>query len=298
MVNQIKNIYIGPAGWSYPDWKGIVYPVSQPAQFNECKYLAQFFDTIEINSTFYRIPYPVVVKKWVENAAANPRFRFCVKLWQGFTHTRQNYSDKDVAGFCAAIDPLYNADRLGALLIQFPWSFKNTPESMDYLIHLAAIFEKYPRVVELRHSSWLTPEVMTAFRDHQIGFANIDQPVIGQSIPLTHHLTAEVGYLRLHGRNYQNWFKESAGRDARYNYLYSGSEMDSWIKDIQEMAQDAQSFFVVFNNHFKGQAIVNSFQLIAKLTGQKIQIPQHLLHEYPILQDIGEPQGSIQLDLL
>lgn len=297
MTSRLHHIYVGPAGWSYPDWKGIVYPLSRPSNFNECQYLTEYFDTIEINSTFYRQPDPAVVKKWLQNAAGNPRFRFCVKCWQEFTHTRKDYSEKDVISFCTAIDVLHDAGRLGALLIQFPWSFKKSAESMVYLLKLSGHFRKYPCVVELRHASWLTAEVLSAFRDHQVGFANIDQPVIGQSIPLTYHVTSRVGYLRLHGRNYQTWFKESAGRNARYDYLYSGSELDSWIKDLGELSRNTQSTFVVFNNHFKGQAIVNSFQLIARLTGQKIRIPQHLLHHYPVLKDIAESHEHRQLDL-
>jgi uncharacterized protein YecE (DUF72 family) len=236
------------------------------------------------------------VQKWVKYVNQNPRFRFCIKIWQNFTHSRTSYTDQDITDFRNAVEPLRQNNRLGSLLIQFPWSFKKSSESLVYLLNLVKHFTNYNCIVEFRHSSWLHDDVLAALRENNIGFANIDQPVIGQSIPLTSHVTSSIAYLRVHGRNYQNWFREGAGRDERYNYLYSESELDALTNHIQEISGHSQATFVIFNNHFKGKAVVNSFQLIAKLTGQKISVPSNLLNSYPDLEKINSADAQ-QLSL-
>jgi uncharacterized protein YecE (DUF72 family) len=140
-------IRIGPAGWSYRDWEGVVYPVPKPKGFHEATYLAQYFDTIEINSTFYRPPEPDVAKNWANRVSANPRFRFTAKLWRGFTHERNATAD-DERQFKAGIDPLAEAGRFGALLLQFPWSFKNDEGNRAYLLELHRRFRDYALVLE------------------------------------------------------------------------------------------------------------------------------------------------------
>ena len=174
-------ILVGPAGWSYPDWEGIVYPHTKPHGFHEAAYLAQFFDTIEINTTYYSPPRPEVVKAWVERVEFNPNFKFSAKLWKRFTHER-NANLRDEKTFKQSLAPLVKGEKLGALLLQFPWSFKNTPENHVYLSGLLVQFMEYPLVVEVRHSSWNKPEVFAWLAGLGVGFCNIDQPVIGRSL--------------------------------------------------------------------------------------------------------------------
>jgi uncharacterized protein YecE (DUF72 family) len=147
---------IGPAGWSYKDWAGIVYPDPPPKGFHGAAYLSQFFDTIEINSTFYRPPTPEMAKAWVKHVSGNKNLRYTAKLWRGFTHER-NATPADEAEFKAGTDPLMEANRLGALLRQFPISFKNTPDERTYLVRLHRRFADYPLVLEVRHASWNDP---------------------------------------------------------------------------------------------------------------------------------------------
>ena len=194
-------IRVGPAGWSYNDWAGIVYPRSRPRGFHEAEYLAQFFDTIEINSSFYHPPAPKVAQSWIQRVAHNPRFQFTAKLWQRFTHER-SASRQDEKIVKDGIAPLALDGRLGALLLQFPWSFRNTKENREYLGGLVMQFLEYPLIVEVRHSSWNDPEAFKLLANLGVGFCNIDQPVIGRSIEPSARATAPVGYVRLHGRNY------------------------------------------------------------------------------------------------
>ena len=284
-------ILVGPAGWSYTDWEGIVYPRHKPRGFHPAAFLAQFFDTIEINSSFYSPPRAEVVKGWAERVAFNPNFKFTAKLWKRFTHERSaNLQDEKT--FKQGLAPLVAKERLGALLLQFPWSFRNTPENHEYLSGLVMQFMEYPLVLEVRHSSWNKPEVFEWLADLRVGFCNIDQPVIGESIAPSARATASVGYVRLHGRNYEHWFTSEEHPEERYNYLYSQAELGPWVARIQSIAQRADVTFVITNNHFQGKAIANAVQLISLLRNQPVRMPETLPEYYPELEKIARLETS------
>ena len=190
------KILVGPAGWSYADWEGIVYPRNRPRGFHQAAYLAQYFDTIEINTSFYNPLRAEVPPSWVEKVQRNPSFQFTAKLWKRFTHER-SASLQDEKACKQGLEPLAAAGRLGALLLQFPWSFKNTRENHEYMSGLFMQFMEYPLVVEVRHSSWNQPEVFDWLRAQGVGFCNIDQPVIGRSLAPSEHVTMPLGYVRL-----------------------------------------------------------------------------------------------------
>ena len=282
------KILVGPAGWSYADWEGIVYPRNKPRGFHEAAYLAQYFDTIEINTSFYNPLRAEVAAAWVEKVRPNASFRFTAKLWKRFTHER-NANLQDEKACKQGLDPLAAAGRLGALLIQFPWSFKNTRENHEYMSGLFMQFMEYPLVVEVRHDSWNQPEVFDWLRGQGVGFCNIDQPVIGRSLAPSEHVTMPLGYVRLHGRNYEHWFTSNDRPEERYNYLYSLEELKPWAERITTMARTAEVVFVIANNHFEGKAIANSLQLISLLHESPVRVPATLREHYPQLADIAEP---------
>ena len=294
-------ILVGPAGWSYTDWEGIVYPRHKPRGFHQAAYLAQFFDTIEINTSFYSPPRAEVVKAWAARIAFNPNFKFTAKLWKRFTHER-NANLQDEKMFKQGMAPLVTEGRLGALLLQFPWSFRNTPENHEYLSGLIMQFMEYPLVLEVRHSSWNKPEVFEWLAGLGVGFCNIDQPVIGQSIAPSARATAPVGYVRLHGRNYEHWFTSNEHPEERYNYLYSQAELEPWAARIQNIARRTEVTFVITNNHFQGKAIANALQLVSLLRNQPVRVPETLQEFYPELEKIAGPETSAaaprQSDLL
>lgn len=293
-----KNIRIGTAGWSYKDWQGVVYPAKKSKNFSELSYLAKYFDTIEINSTFYSIPKQSSTLRWVQQVEHNKNFQFCIKLWQKFTHSVNTIISAEVRAFTTAIEPVADHDRLGALLIQFPWRFKKSKRNTNYILELIDAFKSFPCIIEFRHASWLDQETYNFCKEHEMGLANIDQPVIGKSIPPTALATTHVGYVRLHGRNYKNWFNDSAGRDARYDYLYNDQEIVEWVQRIRQIAENVQKAFVIFNNHFRGQAVVNSIQLAAKLYDKKLKIPAVLANYYPSLKSVGDiEQVQTTMDL-
>jgi len=282
------RILVGPAGWSYSDWNGIVYPAHRAAGFHEAEYLAEFFDTIEINTSFYNPLRPEMCRQWLERISANPGFLFTAKLWQRFTH-EAGTSAQDVAAARAGFDVLHSAGRLGALLLQFPFSFHNAPETHAHLEKLLTLFRDYPLVVEVRHSSWNQKEFYEFLHRRGVGFCNIDQPVIGRSIRPSERATSPVGYARLHGRRYDTWFTDDPASppEERYNYLYSTEELDPWAGRITKVAAHSKTTFVITNNHYQGKAIVNALQLVNLLTGRKVKVPETLRQHYSQLDAIA-----------
>ena len=278
-------IHIGPAGWSYKDWEGTVYPQKPGKNFDPLEYLARYFNTIEINSSFYRPPTVSTTKAWAQRVAANREFTFTAKLHRLFTHERGKATAADEKEFHDGMAPLMKAGKLGALLLQFPWSFKNTVEDRVYLAELLERFREYPLVLEVRHASWNTPAMYEWLQERAVGICNIDQPVFSKSIRPAALTTSPVGYIRLHGRNYQNWFREKAPRDERYNYLYSFDELDPWLERIKEVAKQTRKTYVITNNHFRGQAVVNAIEIEAALKEKRVPAPEPLFGVYPRLSE-------------
>ena len=279
---------IGPAGWSYPDWAGYVYPVHRAKGFHEASYLADFFDTIEINTSFYQPLRPDHAALWVERVVANPAFLFTAKIWQKFTHDT-SATKEDERAVRAGFDVLLRAKKLGAVLLQFPFSFHCTQEAVAYLTAVLKRFTEYPLVVELRHASWQTKETLAFLYEHKVGFCNIDQPIIGRSLEPSAVTTSSIGYVRLHGRHYDTWFNDDPATPTheRYNYLYSTGELEPWAERIRSVQGHASNTFVITNNHYQGKAVVNALQLISILRGNKVRVPEPLRQHYPELEKIA-----------
>jgi len=302
------SIRVGTAGWSYKDWDGILYPPEVTRKkIHPVEYLARFFDVIEINTSFYGHIRPELGRLWCRKAAAvNPSFVFTAKLHRSFTHSplavmestsaasiRPNDEDERLAR--EGLDSLASESMLGALLIQFPVSFKNTALNREYLEQLLRQFIEYPRVVEVRHESWNQPETLTQFLRHNVGFCNIDQPLLGRSLAPTEHVTSGIGYVRLHGRNYEHWFEtgfDTDSRDDRYNYLYKPAELEKWKEKIENIAQKAQTTYVIANNHYNAKAPVNALELRHMLEGRKVRAPETLVRHYPELKPISEVEDA------
>jgi uncharacterized protein YecE (DUF72 family) len=126
---------------------------------------------------------------------------------------------------------------------------------------------------------------------HNVGFCNIDQPLLGRSLAPTEHVTSGVGYVRLHGRNYDQWF-DSDSRNDRYNYLYKPAELEKWKEKIEIIAHRAESTYVIANNHFQAKAAVNALELRHLLDGKKVRAPETLVRRYPALKEIVEVEDA------
>ena len=283
-MTKLSPVRVGVAGWDYPDWKGILYPHPRPRGFDPVRYLANYIDLIEINSTFYRPVAPHVAERWVQRVADIRDFRYTAKLYRRFTHDRDTaWTKSEVKETTAGLTVLNDAGVLDALLIQFPWSFTNTEANREWLSDLKDTFEQFPLVVEVRHEGWNNPEFYDWLADNAIGFVNVDQPLFKKSLKPSSRRTSHVGYVRVHGRNYMDWFRKNAGRDARYDYLYTPEELQPWVARTEEIAQDktTDNVDVVFNNHYKAQAVVNAIQFKSLLNDEPAAVPPLLYEAYP-----------------
>jgi uncharacterized protein YecE (DUF72 family) len=231
MTEQAK-IYVGTSGWSYPKgegtWNGHFYPAGK---INELEYYSRFFDTVEINSTFYRPPNPGYAYNWAKRVPNG--FLFTVKLWQKFTHPKMFeaatgepavISPDDVDTFRRGIEPLVKYGKLGALLAQFPPSFKSDPTNKQLLSAVIRTFGSYGLAIELRHKSWSEDtETTHILRDGNVAWVQIDEPKFNTSIAQDLPATADTSYFRFHGRNAEKWW--SGNTETRYQYLYSTDEI-------------------------------------------------------------------------
>jgi uncharacterized protein YecE (DUF72 family) len=286
-------IRVGVAGWDYDDWWGPVYPRPAPRPFDPLAYLAGFFQAIEVNSTFYR-PLPArVARSWARRVGHLPDFRFTAKLWRRFTHERGvAFGAEDVRLAREAPDALQAEGRLGAVLVQFPWSFKREEASREWLRDVAAALRGLPLVLEVRHASWNVPELYASLAEQGIGFVNVDQPVFHGSLRPSAVATAPVGYVRIHGRNYQDWFRADAGRDERYDYLYAADELAPWAERARAVAAapGVSDVYVVTNNHYGGQEVANAAMLRSMIEERKVAVPPPLWRRFgDVLAPFAEP---------
>jgi uncharacterized protein YecE (DUF72 family) len=318
------GLRIGTSGWNYPTgtgkWNGIFYPASRSkragtADFDELRFYAEHFDTVEVNSTFYGQPRPEVTRGWVERTPAG--FEFSMKLYQKFTHPKMfrdaalkrapgsegalldllaQVTQADIDEFRTGIEPLASSGRLGALLAQFPASFKDSPASRDYLAQLLHAFSDYPTAVELRHGSWSDAigDTLGMLNTFGAAWVQIDEPKFQFSIRQNYLPNVEsFYYLRLHGRNAKEWWHHEKSEN-RYNYLYSGRELQEFA-DIAGAAKAlVRKSYLYTNNHFAAKSVVNAVMLKAQL-GEPIEgeYPPELIERYPDLKAL-EGEGRLK----
>jgi len=265
-------VYIGTSGWSYPrgkgTWTGYFYPAGK---INELEYYSQFFNAVEVNSSFYRPPDPGYAANWVRRTPAD--FLFAVKLWQKFTHPKMYQaatgeavaiSQRDVDLFRHSIEPLHESGKLGALLAQFPPSFKNDRYGQQLLTAIMRTFGQYRLAVELRHRSW-SDDAHTAdrLREGNVAWVQIDEPGFPSSIAADIPLTADMAYFRFHGRNRETWW--TGDSETRYKYLYSPEEISKLADKMKPALEQASLTFAFFNNHWRGYAPRNATDIKKQL---------------------------------
>jgi uncharacterized protein YecE (DUF72 family) len=276
-------IYIGTSGWSYPKgegtWNGFFYP---SGKINEMEYYSQFFNTVELNSSFYRPPNPGFVYNWVKKTPKG--FLFAVKLWQKFTHPKMFkeatgedavIAQSDVDLFKKCLEPLARAGKLGALLVQFPPSFKNDAYGRQRLEAIAKAFGEYRLAVELRHRSW-SDDASTAdlLKKNNMAWVQIDEPKFSTSVALETPVTTDFAYFRFHGRNAKDWWTGDA--ETRYKYLYLEAEIGELAERVKKVLEKVQLLFAFFNNHWQAYAPRNANGLKKALKMPFEQLPLNL----------------------
>jgi len=316
-----NDVRVGTSGWNYPSgqgtWNGVFYPKPRPKGFDELAYYAEHFDTVEVNSTFYGQPRADVCRGWAERT---PRgFEFAVKLYQKFTHPRMfgqrvaaelpetlrsdaetvaalaGFNQADLDEFRRGIEPLAAAGKLGALLAQFPPSFKDTPEAREVLTGLLQAFRDYPVAVELRHRAWSDriAETLTLLNGFNAAWVQIDEPKFRFSIR-QNFLPNVKGfyYMRLHGRNAAKWWKHDKAED-RYDYLYSADELKEFSETASATRALVKKTYLYTNNHFSAKSVANA-AMIKQQLGEPIagEYPPEFIERYPELRDVIDYSGG------
>jgi uncharacterized protein YecE (DUF72 family) len=277
------KIYTGIAGWSYPDWKGIVYTDSKTDQL---EYVSRFVDCVEINSTFYRPPFEKTTKAWLEKTAAKPDFFFTAKLHRDITHEGK-IEDETVKQFHDGFAPLLEAGKLKKLLAQFRYDFDDTSRNRQHLTRIVRLFsDVFSIVVEVRHKSWQMPEALKFLDGLQVSVCNLDYPTGPMSFDMQLCTVGKDGYFRMHGRNADKWFSKST-RDETYDYYYNEKELNQITQRVSELARAFQTLTVISNNHYRGAELANCLELKCLLTGRKQPVPEGLLKTYPRLAKIA-----------
>ena len=294
------DLRIGTSGWNYPagrgTWNGIFYPPSRGRAkgFDELSFYAEHFNTVEVNSTFYGQPRADVTRKWAERTPAG--FDFSVKLYRKFTHPKtvehEPANQFDLADFKRGIDPLASSGKLGALLAQFPPSFKSDAASLDYLQWLLHEFAGYGVAVELRHSSWSDKlgDTLSLLNTYGAALVQIDEPKFRFSIAQNQLPNVEgVYYMRLHGRNAAQWWQHDKAED-RYNYLYSAVEVNEFVETIDAAREIVKKAYLYANNHFSAKSVANA-AMIKKQLGEPVagEYSEEFLSRYPELSGVAKP---------
>jgi uncharacterized protein YecE (DUF72 family) len=311
----VSNLRIGTSGWNYPagrgTWNGLFYPaaprgrrgkgIAKP-KFDELTYYAEHFDTVEVNTTFYGQPKATVARTWSDRTPAG--FEFSLKLYRRLTHGNvpgvPPLDLEAIDEYRRGIEPLAVAGKIGALLAQFPPSFRQTSESQGYLDALLQRFRDYPIAVELRHRSWSDDfsSTLALLNSHDAALTQIDEPKFKVSIR-QNQLPNIAGfyYMRLHGRNAEQWWKHDKSED-RYNYLYSADELKPFSETADAARRLVKKFYLYFNNHFASKAVVNAVMIKHQL-GEPIPgaYPKELVERYPETASIVSTETSRQLVL-
>lgn len=275
------KVLVGCSGWLYDDWVGRFYPVELEGRKEDwLAYYSRYFKTVEINSTFYRVPEERTVRSWVKKAVSFADFEYSVKFPRLVTHSSMEGGEPEKAARQAAsfenicVEPLHEAGVMGTALIQLSPHIKYSGRSLLSLRILLESLqcERFRYAVEFRHKSWLNGdgselrgEVLDLLREKGVASVILDGP----GFPVTRELTAGHVYIRFHGRNSDIWFGRGTEDDYRlnrYDYLYSEEELAGWTPLIDEMSKGGGEVRVYFNNHGRAKAVKNAFQLMDLLS--------------------------------
>jgi uncharacterized protein YecE (DUF72 family) len=286
---------IGTAGWSYKDWVPNFYPKNQSAGFDWLQFYAHYFNCVEVNSTYYTYLSPKVVDGWIRKVESSSDFIFHIKLHQDFTHKRK-YDEQNIKAIRYNLEKLKKSERLGGLLVQFPYSYSFDGSSVQHIQKLRDIFSDVSCFVEVRHQSWNNNRALDFFKENDLTFCTIDQPRIGKAIEFNPVVTNDKAYIRFHGRNVEAWKKSLTDfgkpqtyeeQSSRYSYLYSPGELIEIEQKIKSIQSKVKEVNVIMNNHPQGDAVANAFELIHLLEEKrKVDMPPTIVKAYPRLAEL------------
>ncbi|MBI5527811.1 MAG: DUF72 domain-containing protein [Deltaproteobacteria bacterium] len=244
------RVYIGTSGYSYADWRGVFYPPSL-AQSSFLEFYSRRFPCVELNYTYYRMPDAETLSRMEQKTPAG--FIFTIKAHREMTHEIDDVKAVEICNlYLNALEPLARAGKLGCVLLQFPTSFHYTDANRRRLAKLLDMLSSLPLAVEFRGGDWLRDRVYTGLTKKNAAFVCVDEPALPGLIPPLEVVTADIGYVRFHGRNGENWW--SGDSASRYDYRYTAAELGEWAPRLKKIASETEKAFVFMNNHWQGKA--------------------------------------------
>ncbi len=254
------GLLIGTSGYSYTDWVGKVYPEGTDKSDFLTLY-AERFSFTELNFSYYRMPTSSTLGAIASKAP--PDFAFAVKAHQAMTHDRGESWEQQAEAFLSALAGVSTTFTLRGVLLQFPYSFHYTPENRRYLASLTDALASLRLYVEFRNADWDRDDVYAEMERRGLSLVIPDMPRLDRLPKITPRLTSPHAYLRFHGRNAGSWWKGT--NVTRYDYLYSRAELEEWSGPVFDLADQAETITIAFNNHYAGQAVANAEQMIELL---------------------------------
>jgi uncharacterized protein YecE (DUF72 family) len=271
MLKMKPGLHIGTSGWSYgEDWVGAFY--SSKSSMLE-QYLA-YFNTVEINSTFYALPKPKFISHLAE--LVSPSKFFTAKIPKKVTHDHRldlsGEGGEVLSQFFELMTPLRS--KLPVMLIQLPpWNIDDMANLESFL---SALDTRFRYAIEFRHESWLKPAVYSLLEKYGVATVVVDEP----KLPVDLRTTADFAYVRWHGHGTSPW----------YRYRYSVAELEGWVPRIQSLESQSKTVLGYFNNHFYGNAPLNALQLLQMLNATDERQETKLAH---MLEKAAAAQSSL-----
>lgn len=281
---QPGPLHCGPSGWAHSQWQSIFYPATRSKDFHQLEYTSRYFNSVELTSSFFSPLRPEISKLWCHQVKRNRDFQFSVRAWRKLTYESQ-LEAKDIAAFREGIRPIEEAQKLGAVLLQFPTGFRFTAENRARFVQLRRELKGLPLVAEFRHASWMEEDALAMLIDYHVGFCNIDQPDHSRAMPPTAFMTSPVAYVRLCGRTHSG------------PYQYSNEELNEWTHRIRKVSRYAKRTFVVFSNDSGARSLVNAFQMKHLLGIEDVRAPRELVRRFPQDLQIIRPDQPLQTGL-
>lgn len=291
MLQQNVQYLVGLAGWEHESFDRCLYGVETEYSTIKLRYYARFFDTVEVRQAFWDETLSArEAQDWVDAVAENKRFRFNVKLHKSFTHSR-DFTPETTRRVRGLLEELQKAERLGALLIQVPYSFTYTSANRFHLVKLGELFRGFPMYVEFRHGSWHQPQLMNFLLENYLAPVHADMPRLRHFMPFVRTAAGTTAYVRLHGRNERGWMSHEM--DERYDYVYNARELREVVRRLVALEEKCNRIYVLFNNTTGGKAVANALQLISILReGKAIPVPQAAVSAFP--EALGSTKGVIE----
>jgi uncharacterized protein YecE (DUF72 family) len=291
MQNEKAVYRVGTGGWEHEVFDSCFYPHERASSADKLNFFARYFQAVELRATFWDDSLTAAdAREWIGAVQDAPGFLFNVKLHSAFTHDRSLRPDltRSVRG---VLQELSRHNRLGSLLVQFPYSFTNTGTNRHHIIRIAEVFRGFPLHAEFRHQSWNQEGLVTFLREHSLGVVGADMPRVRQYMPFITAVCGESAYLRLHGRNEKGWLLN--GYDSRYDYQYNTREIREITRRLRSLETRCRTVMVICNNNTGGKSLPLAFQLLAAIReGKPVAVPPGTLRAFPFLSSIASPSSG------